>query len=104
MASGVFAEAFFLAARGGVRIWGHLRRRKICLIVGLERRCSLLVDLVGYATLDSYAFGECRGLVHSDRASIEPLLSWHELRFHGGAGESLEGFSWQPGNDIEIES
>lgn len=53
--------------------------------------------LVDYATLDSYAFGECRGLVHSDRASIGPLLSWHELRFHGGAGESLEGFSWQPG-------
>lgn len=56
-------------------------------------------DLVGYATLDCYAFGECLGLVHSDRASIAPLLSWHELRFHGGAGaeESIEGFSWQPG-------
>ncbi|MGP9768292.1 DUF6685 family protein [Halomonas sp. AOP13-D3-9] len=57
-------------------------------------------DLVGYPTLDIYALGECSGLIQSDRASIAPLLSWHELRFHSGAGaeESIEGFSWQPGN------
>ena len=55
-------------------------------------------DLVGYATLDSYAIGECRELVHNNRASIEPLPNWHELRFHGGSGaeESVEGFSWRP--------
>tara|TARA_R110002126_G_scaffold86247_2_gene208304 strand:+ start:1827 stop:2702 length:876 start_codon:yes stop_codon:yes gene_type:complete len=55
-------------------------------------------DLVGYATLDAYAIGECRELVHNNRASIEPLLNWHELRFHGGSGaeESVEGFSWRP--------
>ena len=55
-------------------------------------------DLVGYATLDAYAIGECRELVHNNRASIEPLPNWHELRFHGGSGaeESVEGFSWRP--------
>ncbi|EHA16168.1 MULTISPECIES: DUF6685 family protein [Halomonadaceae] len=71
-----------------------------CSIRDITSLASGKGDLVGYATLDTYAMGECRGLVHYDRASIEPLLNWHELRFHSGAGteESLESYSWQPGS------